>query len=287
MASVIALAVTMMALIPPMPSAQAQLFGVSEQDEIRIGRQVEAELAKTYGFVNDPEATRHVASIGLRLAHVSERPNLPWTYHILADKSVNAIAAPGGFVFVTRGLLSFVKSDDELAFVVGHETTHVAHRHAVELAQRQMELQFGAVLLSKLLFGGSLTAYQLSSIASGLLVAKYSREKEYEADHYGVIYAKKIGYDPRASVLFFERLQGLEQRPSAIGSAFASHPPTPDRIKAVRNELRQMGYRMAGAEDTPGPTAPAESVTQPATTPSSGPAQRPSVPTSRYPYDDR
>jgi predicted Zn-dependent protease len=227
--------------------ANAQLFTVSEADEIKIGHQVEAEVAKTYGFVNDPAKTRYVREIALKLAHVSERPNLPWTYHIVQDASVNAFAAPGGFVFVTKGLLPFVKSRDELAFVLGHETTHIAHRHAVDLAQKQMEMQFGAILITQLLFGGSMSAYQLSQIASGLLGAKYSRDKEYEADHYGVIFAKKAGFDPRASVSFFERLQGLEQKQGAIGSAFASHPPTPDRIKAVRNELRQMGYQVTAS----------------------------------------
>jgi predicted Zn-dependent protease len=227
------------------PVATAQLFGITEADEIKIGRQVEAEVAKTYGFVNDPEMTRYVRDLGLKLARVSERPNLPWTYHIVRDSSVNAFAAPGGFIFVTKGLLPFVKSKDELAFVIGHETTHIAHRHAVDLAQKQMELQFGALLVTQLLFGGNLSAYQLSQVASGLLGAKYSRDKEYEADHYGVIFAKKAGFDPRASVSFFERLQGLEQKQGAIGNAFASHPPTPARIKAVRDELRQMGYQMA------------------------------------------
>ena len=187
-----------------------------------------------------------MASIALKLARVSERPRLPWTYHIVQDASVNAFAAPGGFIFVTRGLLPFVKSEDELAFVLGHETTHVARRHAVDLAQREMQLQLGAVLITQLLFGGNLTAYQVSQIASGLLGAKYSRDKEYEADHYGVIYAQKAGFDPRASVPFFERLAGLEQKQGALGTAFASHPPTPDRIKAIRDELRQMGYQVAG-----------------------------------------
>jgi predicted Zn-dependent protease len=225
----------------------AQLFGISEQEEIQIGRQVEADVAKKPGFVNDPTLLRPVTATGLKLARVSERPNLPWTYHIVRDSSVNAFAAPGGFIFVTRGLMSFVKSNDELAFVLGHETTHVAHRHAVELAQREMELQLGAALITRILFGGSLTAYQLSQIASGLIGAKYSRDKEYEADHYGVIYAKRAGVDPRAAVTFLERLERLEQQPSAVGSAFASHPPTPDRIKAIREELRQMGYQTAWA----------------------------------------
>lgn len=281
----IALAVTMVPWVPPTPSAYAQLLHISEQEEIRIGRQVEAEFAKTYGFVNDPEKTRYVASVGQRLARVSERPNLPWTYHIVDDKSVNAIAAPGGYVFVTKGLLSFVKSEDELGFVVGHETTHIAHRHAVELAERQMELQLGAVLLTQILFGGSMTAYQLSRIAGAMMVASYSREKEYEADHFGVIYASKVGFDPRASVSFFERLQGLEQRRSGLGTAFASHPPTPDRIKAVRNELRQMGYQVAGPVDAP--TAPPAPVSTPQPTPPHA-APRPSaVPTPAYPYGDK
>src|SRR5579875_562285 len=134
--------------------ARAQLFGVSEQQEIQIGREVERQLARKPGFVNDPALTQYVTGIGLKLAKVSERPTLPWTYHVLQDTQVNALAAPGGFIFVTRGLLRFVQSDSELAFVLGHETTHVAHRHAVELAQRDMELQFGAVLLTQLIFGG-------------------------------------------------------------------------------------------------------------------------------------
>lgn len=221
----------------------AELFGISEQEEIQIGRQVEAEVARKPGFVNDPTLLRSVTAIGLRLARASERPKLPWTYHIVRDSSVNAFAAPGGFIFVNRGLVSFVKSNDELAFVLGHETTHVAHRHAVELAQREMELRLGAALITRVLFGGSLTAYQLSQIAGGLIGAKYSRDKEYEADHYGVIYAKRAGEDPRAAVSFLERLGRLEQQPNAVGSAFASHPPTSDRIKAIREELRPMGYQ--------------------------------------------
>jgi len=241
-------AATAAILVPLAPSssvAHAQLLGISEDEEIQIGRQVEAEVAKTYGFVNDSAETRRVATMGLKLARVSERPNLPWTYHIVRDSSVNAFAAPGGFIFVTKGLLSFAKSDDELAFVLGHETTHIAHRHAVDLAQREMELQLGAALITRLLFGGSLSVYQLSQIATGLIGAKYSRDKEYEADHYGVIYARKAGFDPRASISFFERLQTLEQKQGAVGVAFASHPPTPDRIKAIRDELRQIGYQVA------------------------------------------
>jgi beta-barrel assembly-enhancing protease len=280
------IAVTMVAVVPPMPPAHAQFFSLSEEEEIKLGRQVEAEVQQKYGFVNDPGLTQYVANIGLRLAKVSERPNLPWTYHIVRDPSVNAFAVLGGFVFVTRGLLRFVQSENELGFVLGHETTHIAHRHAVDLAQRDMEVQFGAILLTRLLFGGSLTAYQLSQVARGLIDAKYSREKEFEADHYGVIFARQAGFDPTASVTFFERLQQLEQRrQNAVGGAFASHPPTPDRIKAVKSELRQMGYRVPGGEDSAPEASPAPPAPAPQPTPAATTSTRRTAPV-RSPYTD-
>lgn len=285
-AVVIALTVTIVPLVPPVPSAQAQLFGVTDEQEIKLGRQVEAEVARTRGFVDDPALNQYVSSTGLRLARVSERPNLPWTYHIVRRNDVNAFAAPGGFVFVDRGLLNFVKSDDELAFVLAHETTHVAHRHAVELAQKDMELQFGAVLLTQLLFGGSMTAYQLTQVARALMDAKYSREKEFEADHYGVIYAQKAGFNPTASITFFERLQRMEKTQPGLTSAFEDHPDTPDRIKALRSQLRGMGYQVAGPVDSPATTPAPAPAPQPPTVPSSAP-KAPSTLTPAYPYTDR
>ena len=154
------------AATPPLPAppAHAQLFGISEKQEIKLGHQVEAEVARRWGFVQDPELTSHVAGIGLRLARVSERPDLPWTYHVVRDPSVNAFVRARRIRVLDRGLLTFVESDDELAFVLGHETTHVAHRHAVDLAQRDMELAVGATLLTGFVFGGSWIAYELSQL---------------------------------------------------------------------------------------------------------------------------
>jgi predicted Zn-dependent protease len=210
---------------------------------------------------------------------------------------VNAFAVPGGFVFVDRGLLSFVKSEDELAFVLGHETTHVAHRHAVDLAQRDMELQFGAILLTQLLFGGSLAAYQVAQIARGLIDAKYSRDKEFEADHFGVIYSQKAGFNPTASIAFFQRLQRSEKTQSGLAHAFEDHPDTPARVSALRTQLRGMGYQVAEPEETPASSGPAQPpaqppaqqppAQQPAAPPPPAPKQPPSVPIPTYPYADK
>ncbi|HET7263568.1 MAG TPA: M48 family metalloprotease [bacterium] len=260
----------------PMPAANAALFSVSEQQEIQIGREVERQLRAKPGFVDDPGLTRNLSELGHKLAAVSERPNLPWTYHILKDTSVNAIAAPGGYVFATRGLFGFVKSQDELAFVIGHETTHVAHRHAVDLAQKDMELQFGALIVTQVLFGGGYPAYILSQIGRNMIDAKFSRDKESEADHYGVIYARKAGYDPTQSIAFFERLQAQEKTQPGLARAFEDHPETPARIGALCTELDGMGYHItcpvkpapAVRPGTPGAgSAPAQPGDAPALTP--------------------
>src|SRR5579864_4782676 len=228
----------------PTPVANAALLSMSEQQEIQVGREVERQLAQKPGFVDDPGLTQYLREIGHRLAAVSERPNLPWTYHILRDSSVNAIAAPGGYVFATRGLFGFVKSRDELGFVIGHETTHVAHRHAVDLAKRDMEVQFGAVILTSIVFGGSSSAYVLSQIGRQMIDAKYSRDKEFEADHYGVIYARNAGFDPTQSLAFFDRLRKQEKNQPGLARAFENHPETPARRAAICAELTGMGYHV-------------------------------------------
>ena len=103
-----------------------------------------------------------------------------------------------------------------------------------------------ADVLTQLIFGGSMTAYQLSQVARGLVDAKYSRDKEFEADRFGVIYARKAGSDPTASISFFERLQRMEKDQPGLVHAFEDHPDTPARIKSLRAQLRQIGYRTAG-----------------------------------------
>ncbi|HEV2283952.1 MAG TPA: M48 family metalloprotease [bacterium] len=280
--AIVTLVVAVAAAFPvagPAPAANAAFFGVSEQQEIQIGREVERQLAQKPGFVDDPGLTENLAEIGHKLAAVSERPKLPWTYHILRDSSVNAIAAPGGYIFATRGLFGFVKSQDELAFVIGHETTHVAHRHAVDLAQKDMEVQFGAVILSQVLFGGSWSASILSQVGRQMIDAKFSRDKEYEADHYGVIYARKAGYDPTRSIAFFDRLRTQEKAQPGLARAFENHPETPARISALCAELTGMGYHITcpvapastGHAAAPGPVG--STPVEPADAPPLAPAQ--------------
>jgi predicted Zn-dependent protease len=228
----------------PTPLANAALFSMNEQQEIQIGREVERQLAEKPGFVEGTGLTHYLSDVGRRLAAVSERPNLPWTYHVLRDDGVNAMAAPGGYVFATRGLFGFIKSRDELAFVIGHETTHVAHRHAVDLAEHDLEVQFGVTILTQIVFGGSYAAYVVSQIGRQMINAKYSRDKEFEADHYGVIYARKAGFDPTQSLAFFDRIRKQEKSQPGLAAAFENHPETPARRAAICTDLLRIGYHV-------------------------------------------
>ena len=251
------------------PDANAALFDISEKQEIQIGQEVERQLGQKPGFVDDPGLTQQLTDIGRRLAAVSERPGLPWTYHILREAGVNAIAAPGGYIFATRGLFGFVKSPDELAFVIGHETTHVAHRHAVDLAKRDMEVQFGAAIITSVFLGGSWPAYVTTQLGRQLIDAKFSRDKEYEADHFGVIYARAAGFDPTQSIAFFDRLRQQEKSQPGLAKAFENHPDTLKRIGALCTELTGMGYRIRC------PVAPAPEASEPSlsNTPPAPPAE--------------
>src|SRR2546426_3876635 len=109
-----------------------QISLVSESQEIEMGKQANQQTIQSIGLVNDPQIQEYVTGIGLKMAKASERPNLPWEFHVVNDASVNAFALPGGFIFVTRGLLTYINDEAELATVVGHEIGHVTNRHSVQ-----------------------------------------------------------------------------------------------------------------------------------------------------------
>src|SRR3954453_9163422 len=109
-----------------------ELSLVSESQEIEMGRQSAEQVAQSIGYYEDPAVQAYVSQIGMKMAKASERPNLPWEFHVVNDASVNAFALPGGFIYVTRGLLTSINDEAELATVMGHEIGHVTHRHSVE-----------------------------------------------------------------------------------------------------------------------------------------------------------
>ena len=214
---------------------------VSEGQEIQMGQQGAQQVAQEIGLINDQALQQYVQNIGAALAAKSERPNLPWTFRAVDDPTPNAFALPGGYIFITRGLLDLMGNEAELASVIGHEIGHVTARHSVQqMSQQQLAglaLGIGSIL--------SPTVAQLGDIASqglGLLFLKYGRDDERQADDLGFKYALNQGYDVREMDDVFRSLQriGESHNQSPLPSWLATHPGEAERIQSIDAKLAQL-----------------------------------------------
>jgi predicted Zn-dependent protease len=211
----------------------------SENQEIELGRQTDAEVAATYGVYEDPALAAYVGRIGLGLAAKSQRPKLPWRFTVLDSPVVNAFAVPGGAVYVTRGILAMMNSEAELAAVLGHEIGHVNARHSMSQMSKQEAAQIGLVV-------GSAVSREFAKYAglagAGLqvLFLKYSRDNENQADALGVDYARADGYDPADMAATFTALQRMGDLSggNSLPGFLSTHPLTPDRITHVQSMLQ-------------------------------------------------
>lgn len=219
---------------------------VSESREIEMGKQNYAPARQQQGgdYVIDPELTAYVQSVGNKLAAVSDR-KLPYEFVVLNDSVPNAWAMPGGKIAFNRGLLYELNSEAELAAVLSHEIVHAAARHGAKQIEDGMLLQ-GAVLAAgvatqdknygHLVVGGA-------QLSSQLISTKFGRDDESEADHYGMIYMKRAGYDPTAAVTLQETFVRLSQgkKSDFIKGLFASHPPSEQRVADNKATLAKVG----------------------------------------------
>jgi predicted Zn-dependent protease len=216
-----------------------ELMLVSEQEEIELGKQTDAEIAAEYGIYENPELTAYVNRIGTNMAKLGHRPNLEFHFKVLDTSVINAFAVPGGYVYVTRGILAFLNDEAELAGVVGHEIGHVNARHSahqmsqVQLAQ--LGLGLGMALSEKLQKYAGLVDFGVS-----MLFLKFSRDNERQADDLGVEYGSKSGYDMYRMASFFETLDRLD--PGGGGGLpdwFSTHPNPVDRIGAINRKTAE------------------------------------------------
>lgn len=218
---------------------QGQINLISDQDEWRMGQQLEAELAGKLRLVNDPTALAYVNRIGQRIVRETEMANRPWKFHIVADPEINAFNIPGGHVYVNTGLIMASGNTSELAGVMAHEISHGVARHATERISAAYGLDVGTQLL---LGSNPSTVKQIATqIAAGGALAKYSRAAEREADALGVRYMYGAGYDPNGMASMFETLMRTRKsRPGAVQQFFSTHPLAEDRIRAVRQQIASL-----------------------------------------------
>jgi len=183
-------------------------FRLTTEQEIEIGNQAAQELETQYGVVGRGADVARVRNLGQRLIPYCERPDLPYQFKILGTDEVNALAVPGGHVYVTRGLLAQAQPDDaELAGVMAHEIAHVARGHSAKMIEKSSQV---SVLLEILTRKSSESTQAIGQLAQNLYLQSYSRDEESEADWYGIGYAYHAGKDPRGLKRFFEELQRLQ-----------------------------------------------------------------------------
>lgn len=210
-------------------TGEKQLMLVSEDWELQVGRQYSPEVEKQLGGrIENWQLQNYINSVGQKIAAVSHRPDLEFHYTALNHESVNAMALPGGYVFITRGMLAKLASEAQLAGVLAHETAHVTARHSAAAVSQQMGIDLVLSAAGRKASGGVI---DIARVGAGLVGLHYSRQQEMQADTFGLDYMVKAGYSPYAMVETIEMLQRQnELRPIEF---FSSHPDPANRKTSI------------------------------------------------------
>lgn len=215
---------------------------MSEAKEVQTGKQYHPQILQQYGVYEDPKVQKYVNDIGQEMVKISHRKNLPFTFTVLDSPVINAFALPGGYVYITRGIMGYINSEAELAGVIGHEIGHVTARHGVRQQASQTLAGLGSILVG--VATGSKELMDTAQIFGGALVSGYGRNHELESDRLGAEYLAKVGYRPQAMIdtisvlkdqeVFNNDLAKAEGRePQNYHGLFASHPRNDKRLQEV------------------------------------------------------
>lgn len=231
--------------------------GISESEEYYIGRAVAAQVLGRYKTYDDPKINDYAQTVLQAVASASDRPSIfkGWHVQVLDSDEINAFAAPGGFIFLTKGMVKLAKSEDELACVLAHEVAHVSKKHGLKTIQSarltsafallggEAAKRYGPEQVSKLTaqFEGA-----IDDVVNKLVVNGYSRDKEYEADRFGAQYAGAANYDPTALKTFLTR---MEATTAAGGGMFKTHPPAGKRIAELGSPAASGVYKPSTVRD--------------------------------------
>jgi beta-barrel assembly-enhancing protease len=218
--------------------AEVDKFKVSDQEERQLGEQVSLQLRERFGVMQDEKVTKYVTLVGAVLAQASSKPKMEWKFIVLDTDGVNAYAAPGGFIHVTRGLLGLIKTEAELAGVLGHEITHVTGRHSIDAVKQNKAITLGSELAGS---SGGLTQAAIAKLAAAVFNSvfegQFSQSAENESDRVGTQLANKVGYAPNGIADVLKKIQARNGSRADRNGMFASHPAIKDRIS---NNVKQI-----------------------------------------------
>ena len=234
-----ALAATGCATNPATGKTQLSFFG--EEAELEMGRGVAEEISAAGTLYGDEELAAYVAEVGGRLAAASERPYLPWSFQVLDDPTINAFALPGGWVYVTRGILAHLESEAELAAVLGHEIGHVTARHSVNQMSKAMLAE--AALIAVSIYDEDIAQWAaLGHVGLGLMFLQHGRSDERQADDLGLRYLMRSGYDPQEMPELFAMLDrvGDASGEGGLPAWLSSHPDPGARRERIAGEVARL-----------------------------------------------
>jgi len=209
----------------------------SKEEEISLGREIAGNLLGAAPLVKDAALQKYVNSVGRWVASQSERPDLPWHFGVIESDDINAFAAPGGYIMLTKGLYRKLSNEAQLAGVLGHEIGHVVKKHQLKVLQKQQLLNIGAGFLSdKYAKDNKLVS---KAIGSGAEISARSLDKsaEYEADRLGLSYATRAGYEPYGLTDVLQTLGQTNKNDGSVALLFKTHPHPDDRLVALGDAI--------------------------------------------------
>ena len=219
-------------------TGQRELMLVSESQEIAMGREYDPQVVAAFGLYPDSAVQNYVSGIGLRMAAVSERPDLPWTFRVVDDPIVNAFAVPGGYIYITRGIMAYLNSEAELASVVGHEIGHVTARHSAQQMSQQQLAQVGLVA-GAVLVPQARDYLGVAGAGLQLLFLKFGRDDERQSDDLALRYMSRTGYDLRESPDVYEMLRRVSAASGGgqVPNWLSTHPDPEDRRERIQAQI--------------------------------------------------
>lgn len=216
-------------------TGKRQVVLMSEEQEIQMGREADPQIIQQFGLYNDKDLQNYINSMGQAMVKVSHRPNIEYNFRVINSETVNAFAVPGGYVYFTREIMAYLNDEAEFAGVLGHEIGHITARHTVAQQRNAMLGQIG--ILAGMVISPTIAQFgEALSQGYSLLLLKYGRDAERQADELGVEYSTKVGYDARRMADFFLVLEkmGEESGRDELPAFLSTHPNPGDRYNTVR-----------------------------------------------------
>ena len=221
-----------------LPESTRMLLAVSDNDEIRVGRQVASNLLGVAPLVDNDGLQKYVNSVGRWVASQSERPDLPWTFGVIESADVNAFAGPGGYILVTRGLYASLSDESELAGVLAHEIAHVIKRHHIEIMRKGMLIAEGSKALEKKLADDKdQLVKNLVGNGAEMFARRLDQDAEHEADRMGVVLATRAGYDPYGLPAVLQKIGSVSKTDDRVAILFKTHPSPESRLQKLHTAM--------------------------------------------------